>query len=124
MIKIKFDWRKEDLKYIEKMPGKFKTGLIKGMRMAMFFAEGESKKGFLSGKGPPHPTILTARTGHLRRSIKSGVDGTKGFLKTDVGYGYKHEVDPGRRPFLMPALENNIDKIGDIIMDNITRSFK
>lgn len=123
MLKIKFDWRKEDLKYIEKMPGKFKTGLIKGMRMAMFHAERKAKAGFISDiHGPVHPTILTARSGHLRRSIKSGVDGTEGFLKTDVAYGHKHEY--GDRPFLMPAIENNIDRIGDIIMDNITRSFK
>lgn len=124
MLKIRFDWDKAGLKWIERLPDNFRIGLIKGIREAMFYAEGKSKKSFLSGGGPPHPTKLTARTGHLRRNIKSGVDGTMGFLSNDVDYAVIHEEVPGLRPFLMPAIEDNMEKIEDIIMDNIVKAVK
>lgn len=121
MIKIDFSWRKEDLKYIEKMPKSFRESMIKSMREVAFMGEAEAKKGFLSGHGAPHPTILTARTGHLRRSIKSGIDNDGAYLATSVAYGFKHEIDPGARPFLAPGFTDNMDKVEDIILKNILK---
>jgi phage gpG-like protein len=67
------------------------------------------------GKGPPHPTMLTSRTGALRRSI--GVDETEIPFRVTVGsnlvYAAVHElgVDPfPPRPYLAPALEKAAEK--------------
>lgn len=126
MISVDFDWNEAGRKYIEQMPTKLRESLIEGIREAMFYAEGESKKGFASGKGPPNPPPgpLIARTGHLRRSIESGVDDTTGYLETKAKYGVVHELGTPARPFLMPAIANNLDKIRDIITNNITKGLK
>jgi len=122
MIKIDFSWRKSDLKYIKEMPKNFREALIKSMRDIAFMGEAEAKKGFLSGKGDPHPTILTSRTGHLRRSIKSGIENDGAYLASEVEYAGKHEF--GQRPFLSVAWENNMDKVEEIIMDTIIKGVR
>lgn len=122
MLKINFSYRKSDLKYIEEMPKNFRESLIKSMRDVAFMGEAEAKKGFLSGKGPPHPEILTARTGNLRRTIQSGVDNDGAYLKTLVDYGVKHEL--GQRPFLAPAWEDNMEKVESIILNRIIKDMK
>ena len=131
MISIDFEWSKEGKRYIENMPNVLRESLIEGIRNAMFYAEGEAKKGFGSGKGPPNPPPgpLIARTGHLRRSIEGGVEevGSTGYIKTDVKYGRPHELGNAKmpaRPFLMPAIENNLDKIQNIIANNIVKGLK
>lgn len=126
MVEIQLLFNKKDLKDIQKMPDEFRIGLIKGLRMAMLYAEGKSKSGFASGTGPPLPPPgpLRVRTGHLRRSIESGVDGDVGYLETNVKYGARHELEVPMRPFLRPALEDNMDKIAKIITDNILKGLK
>lgn len=129
MVGIQLVFNKKDLKDIQEMPEEFRTGLIKAMRLAMFYAEGKAKSGFASGSGPPLPPPgpLRVRTGHLRRSIKSGVNDDVGYLETDVKYGAQHELGLGKmpmRPFLRPALEDNMDKISEIIIDNILKGLK
>lgn len=121
-------------------------GTLVGVRKAMFFAEGETKASF--GK-PGFPMV---RSGHLRRSIQSGIveknrDTITGavwsnliyariqelggvvlpkkgpFMRFKIGgrwvtsYGYR--IPP--RPYLKPSVENNIDKIKEIIINSISK---
>lgn len=128
MIDVQFKFNKADLKYLKSMPKRWSRGLIKGLRKAALYAEGKSKKGFDSGSGPPNPPPgpLKARTGHLRRSIRSGVEvrSTTAWIGTDVIYGRVHELT-GKvlRPFLKPAIEDNQDKINDLIRQSILREY-
>ena len=131
MILTKFDWEKAGKEYVEQMPNKLKESLIKGIEEAMLKAEEHAKKGFGSGKGAPNspPGPLIARTGHLRRGIESGVNEGDyiGYLKNKVKYGEYHELGTKgmpARPFLRPAIINNIDELNRIIKDNIIRGLK
>lgn len=130
MLKFNFELCKNDLNRVKKMPDMFKDALIRGIRKAMLFAEGKSKAIFAES-GPVKPNILTARTGHLRRSIRSGVDlrKTEGWIGTNVVYGKIHEeTGAGKakilRPFLAPAMKDNEDKINNIIRDSVIKEFK
>ena len=133
MIDVEFKFDKSDLEYLRSMPKRWTRGLIKGLRRAALYAEGESKKGFdSSGTGPanPPPGPLKVRTGHLRRSIRSGVDvrSLVGWIGTDVIYGKVHEeTGAGNarvlRPFLRPAIENNQDKINELIRQSILKEY-
>jgi phage gpG-like protein len=123
---------------------KFRAGLIKGFREAMFVAEKWSKQSF------GMPGHLQSRTGNLRRSINTEVQESGkeiiGRIGTPVKYGPIHElggvIKPIKgnylkfaidgnwksvrqviipaRPFLKPSLTENQDKIRDIILRNIT----
>ena len=95
-------------RYIDKLPKKLGKCTSKAMVQAMLVAEKFSKEVFRES-GPVHPKILTARTGHLRRSIRSGAKGDIGWIGTNVRYGKVHERTGAgkakiKRPFLKPAL--------------------
>lgn len=126
-IKLKLDPKSE--KYIKDMPEKAEEGLSKAMVKAMLFAEGKAKAIFKeSGPVLAPPGPLVARTGHLRRSIRSGVDGMTGWIGTDVKYGAMHELGLGKmpeRPFLAPSFKGkNLDKIRSIIVDKLLKEFE
>ena len=118
-IKIKIDTRQ-----VDGLAKDFKKGLSKAIVRAMLFAEGEAKQIFKEG-GPVHPTILTARTGHLRRSIRSGIEGSIGWVGSNIKYAALHELGLGKmpkRPFLAPSFSGkNLDKICDIIANGIVK---
>ena len=130
--------------WLKKFHPNFKEGFYKGLKKAMMYAESKAKKSF--GKAGN----LKARSGHLRRSIKSGANRNKGWLSNDVVYAGIHEyggtikpkgggylkfkigdqfvsvkevVIPAR-PFLKPAIEDNYNKIEDIIFDRILKEIK
>ena len=134
MIDVEFKFDKSDLEYLRSMPKRWTRGLIKGLRRAALYAEGESKKGFDSGgAGSPNPPPgpLKVRSGHLRRSIRSGVEVRSliAWIGTDVIYGKVHEeTGAGKarvlRPFLRPAIENNQDKINELIRQSILKEYK
>lgn len=130
MIELKYE--ASSLKYIRNMPRLLHSGIAHGLRQAMFHAEDESKQIFLESgpvRKPPGP--LVARTGHLRRSIKSGLDKRNliGWIGTNVVYGKTHEeTGVGRRkalrPFLRPAIEDNMEEISEIIINSVLKEFK
>lgn len=143
MISVNIHFNKKDVKNILDMPKEFKAGILRGVRKAVIYAEGESKKRFNT------PGNLHVRSGHLRRSITSGVDkrgnSVMGWIGTNVIYGRIHEeggtilpkkgkylrfpingswrtvkkVVIPERPFLQPAIEENIGQIGNIIVKGI-----
>ena len=123
MLKIDL---KVDTRQIDGLSGALKKGLAKSIVEAMLFAEGASKAIFKEG-GPvlPPPGPLVARTGHLRRSIRSGIERGVGWVGTDVKYGKIHEVTgAGKakvlRPFLGPSFQGkNLTKINEIILNGI-----
>jgi len=117
-----------DLSRIATIPGNFKKGIQRGLTLAMLFAEAQSKLRFNT------PDNLHVRTGHLRRSIGSGVEGNTGWIGTNVEYGEIHETGATirrktkngireyimpKRPFIRPAVEENVSKLGDIIMKTL-----
>ena len=85
MIGISLTLHNESIRYLNKLPGRVSAGLSKGLLQAMMFAETKSKQ-ILSEGGKVHPTILTARTGHLRRSIESGASGLAFLLHTYTSF--------------------------------------
>ena len=139
MLTIDMKLSKESRKTLDKYPGRFKNGIIKGMKSAMLFAEGEAKKSF------GRPGNLKVGTGHLRRSIRSNVkvsgSNVIGSVESNVIYAEIHEIGGiirarnakylhfkvdnrwvkvkqvkiPARPYLRPAIEDNLPKIGDII---------
>lgn len=140
MIKIDLKMNKKTALKVKRYAKLMESGIFKGVKQAMFFAEAKSKMSFLvglykskiysSGKAPVHPTKLTARTGHLRRSIQARVIRKKGLvvgsIGTNVFYGRRHELGimgMKQRAFLLPAIRDNITKINDIINQEIKRQF-
>lgn len=125
MIEFSLNFSPAAKKLIEALPKNLEEATLKGLRLAMFFAEGASKKVFAES-GPVKPKILTARSGHLRRSIKSKVDSVrKALIYSKVKYAAAHElgIPPmPKRPFLRPAFEGeNLEKIKSIIVDSIVK---
>lgn len=147
MLRATFQFRPDDQRYIASLPERLNRGLLAGVRNAMFFGERAAKASF--GK----PGHLKARSGHLRRSIRSGLrtqpGGVAGWIFTDVIYGRIHElggiirprtanylrfqiagqwvmtrrVRIPARPYLGPAITDNINKIKNIIVRSIVREF-
>ena len=129
----------EDKQWFASLPNKFQTGIEKGTKEAMLFVEGEAKSNF-GGPGQ-----LKIRTGTLRRAIRSESDGPTGrlfaklvyapihelggviraknvpFLKFQIGENWKSvkEVIMPPRPYLMPAFEENMDEISEMLLDKI-----
>lgn len=120
---------------IENLEPQFKKFFYQGIQNAMFYAENKSKESIGTiGK----PGVIT---GHLRRSIQGKGIKEKGILSSDVIYSAIHEfggvilpvrakalkfkignqwktvkkVVMPKRPFLRPALEDNIDTLEKII---------
>ncbi len=142
---LHIDVKIEGLEGIKKLPEEWTSGLAKGFRRAMVFVEGKAKKRF--GK----PGNIKARTGHYRRSISTSVKripgGMVGTLSGNVIYAAPHEfgavirpkkglylrfpikgswvsvkkVVIPKRPLLIPSITENIDDIGEIIVDNIIK---
>ena len=142
---IKIDIKTKDIsKTFDFLNKKIYSGALAGLEKAMKYAEGETKASFGT---PGKPGV---RTGHLRRSIQSGVidkigskiEGAiwsnliyariqelggvvlpkkKPYMRFQIdgrwitSYGYRVPA----RPYLKPAVDNNIDKIKDIIIDSV-----
>lgn len=130
---------------LEEMPNEWKASVFKGVKKALIFAETQAKKSF--GK----QGHLKSRSGKLRRSIKYSVkerfDTIFGALSSDVVYAPIHEYggviraknEPylkfsigGRwmqvkqvtipaRPYLEPAIKENLSKMSNIITDTIQK---
>ena len=130
--------------WLQKLHPRFKKGFYKGLKKGMMYAEGQAKKSF--GKAGN----LKVRSGHLRRSIKSGASANKGWIGSDTIYSAIHEfggtikpkgsgylkfkignqfvsvkevVIPAR-PYLRPSIAENYNKIEDIIFGQIQREIK
>jgi len=145
MFGIQLFTTKKTKKHIKESSNEFRKALMKGMKKAILFAEGEAKKSF--GK----PGNLKVGTGHLRRSIQSKVkDRIKVIvlsLSSNVIYAGIHEyggvikakkgpyltfkigdrwvkvasVTMPARPFLEPAIEDNLDKMANIITSTVSK---
>lgn len=128
---------------IKKLPRDFKEGFWRGMRDAMKYVESQVKKSFGRAGRPK------VRTGHLRRSVQSGVDkkfgNAVGWVGSDVEYAAIHEIGGviraqgaeylrfqingqwksvkqvviPQRDYLQPGIEDNLDSIEKIIKKNI-----
>ena len=137
MLDIKIDWEKAGRDYIAGMPEKLRDALIEGMLEAMNTAADKAALGldpqsWVAPVNPP-PGPLVSRSEDLMyniapgksASIKAGV--VTGFIQSDLHYSALHEFggvnDGGHfvppRPFLMPAINDNLDEIREIIEDEI-----
>lgn len=126
-MKISMEVDPKSLKEVDELDEEFRTGTLEGVRKAMFLVEGAAKKRFGT------PGNLRVQSGRLRSSIKTNVNNYRdvvvGAVGSDVVYAPVHELGSrdGRvppRPFLRPSIEENIDKINDIITDSINREVK
>ena len=128
MLKVSYDIKKLPFKELSEDITK---ALSPAMKKAMMFAEGESKKRFGTAGN------LNVITGTLRRSISSIVEeqmgDVTGSIFTNVIYGPPHELGlvmrtragsvykMPERPFLRPAIEENLERIEDIILDYLMK---
>lgn len=114
MITLKVEISKESLDVIKRLPEKALLGMQKGMRKAVMYTEAESKKNF--GK----QGHLKARTGHLRRSITSGVRGLEGFVKSDVVYAGIHQyggiIKAKEGKYLRFQVNGNWKSVKEVVM--------
>lgn len=139
MIKIEAKPTPESQAWIDSLPDNVKQGLYAGIADAMSFVETKAKESF--GKSGN----LNVRTGNLRRSIVASSKGLEGSLESNTEYSAIHEfggtIKPRKskylkfviggqwksvkqvimpaRPFLMPAFEDNMDDISNIIINKI-----
>lgn len=149
MLNFRMGVTRESLEWIRKKPEEMRKSLIPAMEKCMKLAEADSKRSYLSG---PRPLRLDRRTGRLRSSITTrvGVSGNKikGDLGTNVVYGRAHEqgfagtvqvrshlrqgravvahtrrVNLKARPFLRPALVDNLEKFQRIFRQAILEAF-
>jgi phage gpG-like protein len=142
---LTIDVKVDGLEGIKKLPKEWQAGFSKGFRRAMIFVEGKAKKRF--GK----PGNIKVRTGHYRRSISTSVkripSGMMGTLHGNVVYAAPHEygatifpkkgkylrfpirgrwvtvtkVVIPKRPLLTPSITENVDEVGEIIVDSILK---
>ena len=131
MLEVKFNIVKGQLEKFDLLTKGLKYAIKKGMQSAMLFAEAKSKGRFNT------PGNLKVQTGTLRRSIKGIVeddrDDITGKLFTNVIYGPPHELGSimttragsqykmPKRPFLEPAISENLNEIDRIIMKDVMR---
>jgi HK97 gp10 family phage protein len=138
-IKIELKLDSESRKELQDLSKDFRQGWIEGLRKAMLFARSEAMK-----RAP-------VKTGHLRRSITSGVDESQaltiGWVGSDVKYAAIRElggeIKPKNGPFLIfqagnswvkatrvvqpatpylePAVSDNIETIIDMIREEVLR---
>lgn len=143
MLRFDFEETPETKKWRKEFPSEFKKALLEGVKKSMFFVEGKAKESF--GKAGK----LKVQTGHLRRSIKSSVKErhnmlvaslfsnviyaaihesggviratNKPYLKFQIGNRWVSvkEVTIPARPYLEPAISENVDEMYKIIYDNI-----
>jgi phage gpG-like protein len=119
MIEIKIN--KQDMRWLDTSPKFIQKAIDKAMPDLALMLEGEAKKNF---NGPDQ---LRVRTGHLRRSIVGDVNNNIASIGTNVVYGRIHELGgpmPGgwsmpKRPYLQPAVEDNEDKIEDLLLKEL-----
>ena len=145
-MEIKIEISKDSIQELKDMVPDFHKSFYAGMRKAMFFAENKVKRSFGTGDTPK------VRTGHLRRSIQSGVNkkgkNIEGYVGSNVKYAAIHEfggtIKPRtgeyltfildgqfkkvkqvvipKRSYLKDTIENNIDGIKNIIENEIVTS--
>lgn len=121
MVKIDIATNSTDLatrlgKLVALMPKEFMKAVNK---TAVNIQKTAKQKYFLQGvgkKAPPHPFILTSRTGNLRRSITiKPAEATmplEAIVGTNCEYAPVHEFGTDRirkRAFLAPALADNTE---------------
>jgi phage gpG-like protein len=137
---------KIDTKDIDKLLPNIKKGIMKGMRLSMLHAEAQSKKRFNT---PGNLHVGTGRLRNsINSSVVQEGDTYVGSLGTNVVYGQIHEyggvirpitspylkfktldgrwhsvrsVNIPARPFIRPAIEENLERIRDIIINSITQ---
>jgi len=123
MFEIKFRTPKKTEELIRKMPQEFRNALFNAMRTKIGpFLERTVKKSFgTTGK----PGV---RTGNLRRSIYNKAyeraSNVIGVVGTEVIYGRFLEEGTRHmdaRPFLRPAIEENLEQIDRTLQDAIAR---
>ena len=125
MFQMRFNLDPKSVKKMNKLDDEIKDGLLKGVRNAMTFVEASSKKRFGTAGN------LKVKTGRLRSSINTKVQqfGSNiiGSIGSNVVYASIHELGSSRipaRPFLAPAIEDNLNTISNLIMDSIMREVK
>lgn len=143
MLQVKLKLADSSKRWLKKYPEDFELAFYKALRKAMFYAERKAKASFGTAGKPK------VRTGTLRRSIESDVDRqynslvgvlfsnvvyaatqeegrtivprVKDWLRFQVGgqYVFAKKVIIPARPFLGPALQDNLTKIQQIVRDEI-----
>ena len=94
-------------------------GLERGMHKAVLIVENQAKKN-VSKTGSEHPQV---KTGRLRSSITSKVEGLEGTIGTNVDYGKSLEFGTSRHPpypWLFPAVEMKRNEIKEALKGKFT----
>lgn len=124
-MEVKIELDQNYLKQFNQQKKDLREGTLEGLRRAMFYVENISKRRFGT------PGNLKVKSGRLRGSIKQSVKEMKdkfvGTIGTNVIYGPVHEFGLGKyppRPFIKPAIDENVDMINRLIQRSINRKVK
>lgn len=117
-MQFKFELTNNAIKELKEMYPDCKEGFLKGMKKAMYYAESKIKRNF--GK----PNVPKVRTGHLRRSIQSGVrvkgNDIEGFVGSNLKYAGVHEfggiIKPKNGEYLMFMLDGQFRKVKQVVI--------
>jgi hypothetical protein len=132
-IQVALNLSKDSEKFLRQFPEKFKERFYKGLKKAMLHAEAKAKasfKGRVGGLPSPAGGPPAVVSGNLRRSIQNDIDvkgdDVIGVLFSNVIYSRALELGyPARnllpRPYLEPAIRDNIRTLEDIIEREILK---
>jgi len=153
MLDIKTKLTSETLAWVRESPATVKAALVPAMKTCLALAEATSKKDYLSGPRPGRLDRVTGRLrGSVTTEASASGNTIVGKIGTNVIYGRAHELgfrgnvtvsahtrrtaggsanvrshtrkmDIKARPFLRPALEDNLDRFCDIFADAVVKAF-
>lgn len=117
-MQVRVELSKDSLKELKEMVTDFKDGFYKGMKKAMLHTEGQIKRSFGRGNTPK------VKTGHLRRSIQSGVKRNgkdiEGYVGSNVKYAAIHEfggkIRPKSKEYLVFMLNGQFKKVKEVVI--------
>lgn len=151
MLKIDLKINPADLAQLKKAPGRMRAALMPAMQKCMLAAERSAKLEHLSGPRPGRLDRRSGRLRNsISTSAAMSGDTVRGAIGSNVVYARIHELGgeirpktakalrfsiPGAgwrtvkkvsipaRPFLRPALEDNIDTFRQIFADALRKAF-
>lgn len=151
MITLKLNLKKGSIERLKRAPGDFRAVLIPAMWKCMYEAERTAKTEHLSGPRPKVLNIRSGRLrASIKPKVRKSGDTVRGEIGTNVIYARIHEMGgvitpkktkalkfniPGvgwrtakkvtipARPFLRPAMTENLNRFRDIFAKSIVEAF-
>ena len=121
---------------ISGLPELLRKTLLSSLKKAMQVPKQTSKRDYFDAQDwdvapNPPPGPLVARTTDLRENVSCGAEAKAGdiftgWLESSLFYGVEHEIgiDLPARPFLRPAVEDELSSIMDIVENSLEKALR